>query len=79
MDLLQFISDPGRKAALAEMTSASPGYLWQIATRWRGKRASPDLARSIATATAEIGPEAVPLEALRPDIWPPAKEAPNAA
>jgi DNA-binding transcriptional regulator YdaS (Cro superfamily) len=71
MDLLTFISDAARKTVLADKLGASPGYLWQIATGWRGKRASPELARRIAEATAEIGPEAVPLESLRPDIWPP--------
>lgn len=70
MDLLTFISDRSRKAALATALRASEGYLWQIATGWRGKRASWELAQRIESASAEIGPEPVPKETLRPDIWP---------
>lgn len=78
MDLTTYIADMGRRAALAQSLGSTPQYLWQIATGWRGKRASPELARKIAQATAELGPEPVPLESLRPDIWPPA-DAANAA
>ena len=70
MDLLNFISDRDRKAALAAALGASEGYLWQIATGWRGKRASWELATKIEAATASIGPEPVPKASLRPDIWP---------
>lgn len=69
MDLLTFISDPERKRRLAELTGFSGGYLWQVATGWRGKKASPELAKLIARATLEIGPEQVPLELVRPDLW----------
>lgn len=78
MDLLTFISDRDRKAALATSLGASEGYLWQIATGWRGKRASWELAQRIESMTAGIGPEAVPKSSLRPDIWP-ADPAPEAA
>lgn len=71
MDLKEFISVPDRKRRLAEATSKSEGYLWQIATAWRGKRVSAELALQIERATAEIGPEAVPKEGLRPDIFGP--------
>lgn len=70
MDLLTFISDRDRKSALAAALGASEGYLWQIATGWRGKRASWELAQRIEAATAEIGPAFVPKSSLRPDIWP---------
>lgn len=74
MDLLTFISDPGRKAALASNTGASPAYLWQIATGWtpkggKPKRASIDLALAIERASREIGPECVPWRSLLPDVW----------
>lgn len=75
MELAEFISDPKRKAQLAGRTGSSEGYLWQVATAWRGKRASAELAISIDLASREIGPEAVPKESLRPDIWPPASDA----
>ena len=74
MDLLTFISDRDRKTALAAALEASEGYLWQIATGWRGKRASWELAQRIEAATSEIGPEAVPKHSLRPDIWPAAEQ-----
>lgn len=70
MDLLTFISDPARKRRLAALTKSSEGYLWQIATGWRNKRASPELAQVIEKESAVIGPEGVPKELLRPDIWP---------
>lgn len=28
------------RAALAKKVGTDPGYIWQLATRWRGKRAS---------------------------------------
>lgn len=76
MDLLTFISDPVRKAALAEKTGASPAYLWQVATGWtpkggRPKRASGELAAAIEKATSEIGPGVVTRQCLRPDIFGP--------
>jgi len=74
MDLINFISDPMRKAALAARTGASPAYLWQIATSWtpkggKPKRASIDLALAIERETTEIGPEGVPWRSLLPDVW----------
>ncbi len=80
MDLLTFITDPGRKAALAARTESSEAYLWQIATAWtpkggKPKRASTALAQAIERESALIGPEAVPKESLRPDVWPPEEGA----
>ena len=74
MDLLTFISDPGRKAALAARTGASPAYLWQIATGWtpkggKPKRASIDLAIAIERESGDIGPECVPWRSLLPEVW----------
>lgn len=71
MDLATFISDPARKAQLALATGRSAGYLWQVATGWRGKRASVELAQSIERESSDIGPEPVPKSSLRPDVWPP--------
>lgn len=65
MDLKTYIDDPKRKAALARATGADPQWLWQIATGWRNKRASPALALRIDTATnGEISKQE-----LRPDIF----------
>ena len=74
MDLLTFIDDSWRRRALAAATSSSPDYLWQIATGRR--RSSTALAQAIERESALIGPEAVPKESLRPDVWPPI-EAPQ--
>jgi len=70
MDLREFISDPERKRRLAAATGRSEGYLWQIATSWREKRASAELAIAIEAQSALIGPEAVPRSSLRADLWP---------
>lgn len=74
MDLLAFIADPARKAALAERTGASAAYLWQIATGWtpkggKPKRPSIELALSIERHSRAIGPECVPWRSLLPDVW----------
>jgi DNA-binding transcriptional regulator YdaS (Cro superfamily) len=65
--LLDVISDMDRRRRLADRTDSDPSYLWQIATGRR--RASPDLAREIEEATAELGPMTVRKETLRPDLW----------
>lgn len=68
MDFSNYIDDMGRRNALAAHLGRNPSYLWQIATGRR--RASTDLAREIEAATAKLGPEVVPKEVLRPDVWP---------
>ena len=69
MELSTFIEDAGRKARLALLTGKSEGYLWQVATGWRGKKASAELAIAIEAATGDIGPEVVPRHLIRPDLW----------
>lgn len=64
MDLSTYIADPARRQALASACDTSPNYLWQIATRWKGRRPSPDLASRIEAATAELGPFMVSKESL---------------
>jgi len=71
MDLLTYISDIPRRQELARKVDKHPLYLLQIATHWRGKRPSPELAMALEAATAELGPETVTKESLRPDIWKP--------
>lgn len=75
MDLLTFIADPERKRLLAARTKSSEGYLWQVATGWRQKRASAELALAIERHSLEIGPEAVSKTSLRPDLWEPDEQA----
>lgn len=64
MDLLTYISDMSRRHALAAACGTSSEYLWQIATRWRGKRPSPALASVIERESARLGPESVPKEPM---------------
>ncbi len=71
MDLLTYISDMGRRQALAEECGTSPDYLWQIATRWNGRRGSPEFAEKIERATKRLGPEIVTKESV---IFGPAPE-----
>lgn len=73
MELSDYIANAERRAELARALDTDPVYLWQLATRWRNKRPSPEMARRIETATGS----AVTKESLRPDIWPaaPAKAA----
>ncbi|MGN6519564.1 MAG: transcriptional regulator [Dokdonella sp.] len=67
MNLKTFIEDEGRRDSLLAALRCSPGYLWQIATQWRGRRPSAELARRIHDAT---GGE-VSVHDLRPDIFGP--------
>lgn len=64
MDLLTYIADMSRRVALAEACGTSPEYLWQIASRWRGKRPSPELAAAIERETERLGPARVSKEPL---------------
>ena len=64
MDLLTYISDMPRRVALAEACGTNPQYLWQVATGWRGKRASPALAELIDKHSARLGPERVSKESI---------------
>lgn len=64
MDLLTYISEMPRRIALADACGTSPEYLWQIATRWRGKRPSPELAALIERETDRLGPEKVAKEPM---------------
>ncbi|WP_045756657.1 hypothetical protein [Xanthomonas albilineans] len=79
MDLITYISDMTRRRALADACATSPDYLWQIATRWQGRRPSPDLAARIEEATARLGPEMVPKEPLIFGASPQQPEADDAA
>ena len=65
MDLQTFFQQTGKRQELADRLSVSPNYLWQIATGYRGRKASPRLARRINEETLGV----VTLESLRPDVW----------
>jgi len=64
MDLLTYISDVPRREALAKACGTDPNYLWQVATGWRGRRASPKLAERIELETERLGPEKVTKESV---------------
>lgn len=40
--------------ALAKRAGTEPGYLWQIATQWRGKRASISMMQKLAAAEPRL-------------------------
>lgn len=42
------------RVVLARAANIKPGYLWQLATRWRGKRASLDLIQRLAAADMRL-------------------------
>lgn len=69
--LIDYIRDRERRNQLIDALGTSYDYLWQIATGWRGRRASPDMAIRINRHTGGI----VTKESLRPDIWPPASKS----
>lgn len=52
-DLYPKLTSAERERLAAEI-GVRPGYLWQIATRWRGKRASLDLIARLAEADARL-------------------------
>lgn len=54
MDLSTYIADSDRRRQLVADTGKSAGYLWQVATGWRGKRASAELAILIESKTAGL-------------------------
>lgn len=66
MNLSEYIGDSTRRAKLVGDLQTSPIYLWQLATGWRARKPSPQMAMRIERATAG----AVSLSELRPDIWP---------
>lgn len=43
-----------QRRVLAEQVGVTETYLWQIATRWRGKRASLDLIERLALADKRL-------------------------
>jgi DNA-binding transcriptional regulator YdaS (Cro superfamily) len=68
MTLAAFIADRDRRISLAKAVSASPNYLWQVATGWNGRKPSPKLARRIHEATHGL----VTMQSMRPDVFGPA-------
>jgi hypothetical protein len=64
MELAEYISDMGRRRALADALNTSPDYLWQIATRWNGRKPSAELAARIERESERLGPEKVAKEPL---------------
>lgn len=42
------------RAELAKAAGTDPGYLWQLATRWRGKKASLDFINKLVAADKRL-------------------------
>lgn len=43
-----------QRVDLAKRCDISPGYLWQLATRWKGKKPTVDLLAKLADADARL-------------------------
>lgn len=52
-DLYQLLSTEER-LELAKRAGTDPGYLWQISTRWRGKKPSLVLLKKLADADSRL-------------------------
>jgi DNA-binding transcriptional regulator YdaS (Cro superfamily) len=65
MDLSTYIADIQGRQRLADQCGTTAGYLWQVASAWRGRKASVELAKKIEAATDG----AVTRYDLRPDIF----------
>lgn len=55
-DLYLSLDQEGRKA-LANKADVDVGYLWQIATQWRGKRPSVDVIHRLVKADRRLNAE----------------------
>ena len=65
MNLIDYIADMDRRAALAAACNTSPDWLYQVATGWNGRKAGHQLAKAIEQATQGQ----VSRYELRPDIF----------
>lgn len=65
LTLREYLFERERRDELVKALGTSYDYLWQIATAWRGRRASPDMALRIERATNGV----VPRWVTRPDLW----------
>ena len=65
MDLKTYLKDRAGLHELAAAIGCNAEYLWQIATKWEGRQASPKMAVRIETATRGK----VTRADLRPDLW----------
>ncbi len=45
---------PPQRVELAKRAGTDPGYLWQIANQWRGRRPSIDLLKRLADADSRL-------------------------
>lgn len=43
-----------QRASLARSAETDPGYLWQIATQWRGKKASLSMMQKLVAADSRL-------------------------
>ena len=54
LNTLYFSLSQDERSALAEKAGLAPGYLWQIATRWRGKRPSLETIQRLVAADERL-------------------------
>lgn len=58
---------PGQRVALAKAAGTSAGYLWQMATRWGGRRPSIDLMTRLANADRKLSIKDMLAEFTKPE------------
>lgn len=70
------------KVLLAEVAGIKPAFLWQVATRWKGKRPSLQVIHRLANADSRLSLDALMFEfsdaASGVDLAAPAQEQPHA-
>uniref|UniRef100_A0A193SD15 HTH cro/C1-type domain-containing protein n=1 Tax=biofilter metagenome TaxID=1070537 RepID=A0A193SD15_9ZZZZ len=57
MSELHTLMNRAERSAFARRCHISPGYLWQIATRWQGRRPTVDLLARMAKADSRLSIE----------------------
>ncbi len=76
MKLIEYIRDPVKRRELAEKLGTSPGYLWQMAATWKGRRVPAERVFEVCRLTGDV----VTPHGVRPDLYPdPQYRRPKAA
>ena len=64
-DLYQTLAKPEREA-LAKAINTSPGYLYQLATQWKGKKPSLEILKALSVADPRLTVEELVNEFTEP-------------
>ena len=66
MKLIEYIADPVKRRELAAKLGTSPGYLWQMAATWKGRRVPAERVFEVCRHTGDV----VTPHGVRPDLYP---------